>query len=116
MRAMLLAVLLALCAAQATLAADTPAAADGRPSEASVRELFRTMNTRSIIDTVRGQMDSTSSATLDQALAGRALNDRQRQILRDGHEQVMVLISQSLDWNAVVSVMVEVYRAHFTQQ
>ena len=81
-----------------------------------MRELFRTMNTRSIIDTVRGQMDSTSSATLDQALAGRSLNDRQRQILRDGHEQVMVLISQTLDWNAVEPVMVEVYRDHFTQQ
>ena len=115
MRAMLLAVVLALCAAQATLAADTPAADDSRPSEASVRELFRTMNTRSIIDTVRGQIDSTSSATLDQALAGRSLNDRQRQILRDGHEQVMVLISQTLDWNAVEPVMVEVYRDHFTQ-
>ncbi|HKD54714.1 MAG TPA: DUF2059 domain-containing protein [Steroidobacteraceae bacterium] len=116
MKRMLSVALLALCASQATLAADTPAANDSRPTEASVHELFRTMNTRTIIDTARGQMNSSSSATLDHTLAGRPLNDQQRQILRDEHAQVMALIGEALDWNTLEPDMVEVYRNHFTQQ
>jgi hypothetical protein len=113
---MLLAGLLALCASQATFAADTAAATDERPSEASVRELFRTMNTRNIIDTARAQMNSSSNSTLNQALANRPLNEQQRQIVRDEHEQIMGLIGGALDWSTLEPEMVEVYRNHFTQQ
>ena len=116
MKAMLLTGLLALCAGEATLAADTPPASDSRPSEASVRELFRTMNTRSIIDTARAQMNSSSNATLGQALANRPLNEQQRQILRDEHEQIMALLGGALDWNTLEPEMIDVYRNHFTQQ
>jgi hypothetical protein len=113
---MLLTGLLALCATPAAFAADTAAATDTRPSEASVRELFRTMNTRSIIDTAHAQMNSSSNATLNQALASRPLNEQQRQILRDEHEQIMILVGGALDWNTLEPEMVDVYRNHFTQQ
>ncbi|MBV8405089.1 MAG: DUF2059 domain-containing protein, partial [Gammaproteobacteria bacterium] len=107
--------LLVLCAVQATPAADTPAAADSRPTEASVRELFRTMNTRSVIDAARAQIDSSSNATLGQALPGQQLNERQRQIVREGHQQIVALLGETLDWNTLEPGMVEVYRDHFTQ-
>lgn len=116
MKAIVVGLVTALLAAQVTLAADTAASTDTRASEASVRELFRTMNTRGIIDSARAQTESSSGAMLGAALTGRQLNEQQRQILRDGQQQIMALVSEQLDWNTLEPLMVEVYRDHFTQQ
>ena len=117
----ILSAVLAMCASQATLAADVKAAADveaaeSKPSEASIRQLFETMHTASLIDNLMSQVEGTVRGSMAQAVAGQKPNAQQQKILEDMEHRIFALVKEQLDWKELEPMMVDVYRNTFSQR
>jgi hypothetical protein len=100
-------------------AAPSPRPASGPgapPSTESLRKLFATMHTSSLLDNMLKQIDAMTRAQLTQRLAGKPLNDAQRKILQDAQAQVQALVRAELTWDKLEPLILEVYRNNLTQR
>lgn len=98
----------------AALALHAAGAQEVQPSEASVRQLFEVMHTRTLLDSYIGQMDQTIQASMRQALKDTQLNAEQRQILDDMRGELVGMLKEELDWSSLEPQLIEVYRRTFS--
>jgi uncharacterized protein len=98
------------------LAVQPAFAEDARPSETSVRQLFKEMHTSQALRDATEQVDATMRTSLKQAEPGRPLNAEQQKIRDEGEARLMSLVTEALDWSSIEPLMVESYRETFTQQ
>ena len=111
----ILSAVLAMCACQATLAADVKAA-ESKPSVASIKQLFETMHTASLIDNLMSQVEGTVRGSMAQAVTGQTPNAQQQKILDDMEHKIFALAKEQLDWKELEPMMVDVYRNTFSQR
>jgi hypothetical protein len=93
-----------------------PAFANDAPaSDESIREMLAVTDAHKLIDTVRGQVDAMMKDTMQQALHGKAVPADQQVILDRMRTKMAAVVDEVLDWNALQSMYIRVYRASLTQ-
>lgn len=98
-----------------TLLQWTAQAADGPPTEASLHKLLDTMNASKLIDGMWAQMDGMMKAAVQQASAGRPLNDAQKAIADDMVTQIAAVYRETMSWEKFEPVMLRAYQKSLTQ-
>jgi hypothetical protein len=98
------------------LASQAVCSQDAAPTEASVRQLFETMHTSKLIETVTAQLDQVMHSSIQQSLKGEKISAEQQQILDDMGTELAGMMRQYLKWSDLEPQMIEVYRKSFTQR
>jgi hypothetical protein len=98
------------------VAAAAVAAEPGVPSEESIRRLFEVTHLSSLLDSYMTQVKTSVRAGLQQGMADKPLNDRQRQIMDDMGDKMVALMREGLDWPGLEAQITQVYRETFTQK
>ena len=88
---------------------------DSPPSDESIRELLTVSDAHKLIDGVKNQVDGMMKESMRQALQGKTLTGDQQVILDRMQAKMAAVIDEILDWNALQSMYIRVYRASFTQ-
>jgi hypothetical protein len=104
--------LLILLAALPAAAAEPPAP----PSDDSLRQLFETMHTTRMLDSYMRAVDSGMQTGIRSALSGRTPTARQQQIIDDMRAQLVNAMRETLSWEKLEPLFLEVYRHNFTQR
>ena len=99
----------------ALLASWAAPAEEAKPTDDSIRQLFKAMQSSKLIDTYMTQIEDTVHASMQQALAGRQPNLQQQKILEDLGTKILALVKQELNWASLEPMMIEVYRDTFTK-
>lgn len=108
---------LAAAAMLAACAANPPApAADGPPSEASVRELLDVTQGQKLIDGIAAQVDSEIQATIKRSLGSAVLSGEQQAIVDDMRAKIVGAIRDELKWESLEPKIAAVYERAFTQR
>lgn len=105
-----------LVALVATFALQPVFAADPRPSEQSIQQLFQLMHTNQAIGTATAQMDDSIRNSMKQATQGQSLNAEQQTIRDEAQTKIVSIMREALDWSKVEPLLVEAYRNTFTQE
>ena len=105
-----------LVAVVATLALQPAFAADPRPSEQSIQQLFQLMHTHQGMESAAAHMDDTIRSSMNEATRGQPLNAEQQKISDEARVKMVSIIREALDWSKVEPLLVEAYRNTFTQE
>jgi hypothetical protein len=98
------------------LAAPVVWSQDAAPTEASIRQLFETMHTSRLIDTMTAQIDEMVHSSIHESLKEKKLNAEQQRILDDMGSELAAMARQYLKWSELEPQIIAVYRKSFTQQ
>jgi hypothetical protein len=90
-------------------------AAEGPPSEASIRELMQITQAQKLVEGTKGQVDGMVQTSMNKALEGRPVSAEQQKILDDMRAKMMAVLGEELDWNALEPVYIDIYTQSFTQ-
>jgi hypothetical protein len=105
-----------LAAAVLALAALQCALADEKPSEDSLRELIAVTGGKKLVDGVFGQVDAMMQKSTQEALAGRQVTADQQRILDDMRAKALALFKDTVGWETLEPMIIEIYAKTFTQQ
>jgi uncharacterized protein len=100
----------------ALLASSAAFAEEAKPTEESIKQLFRAMHSSKLIDTYMTQIEGTVRASMQQALAGRQPNPQQQEIVDELGKKILSLVKVEVNWANLEPMMVELYRNAFTQR
>ncbi len=89
--------------------------ADAPPTDESIREVFKETHLRGLMGSALEQVKPNISAQLERELAGKPLNEKQRQIIEESSQQRVALMQQALDWELLEPKLIAAYREAFTQ-
>lgn len=104
-------ILLAYVVMSPAIAAELPA------SEASVRELLAITQSRKLVDSTMGQVDTMMQRSMKQALAGQpTLTTDQQKIMDSMRTQMIALIRTDMKWETLEPMFVDIYMQSFTQK
>lgn len=110
MRVILATVFLAALASAPAFAADAP------PSEASIHELLEVTHAHAMLDTVMAQTEGMMKSAMDSSTKGQTLDDGQRKILADGQRKMQNLVLNSLSWDKMQGMYIDIYSKSFSQK
>lgn len=91
-------------------------AADGPPTQASVRELMQITQAQKLVESTRGQVDGMMQTSMNKALEGHPVTAAQQKILDDMRAKMMAVLGEELDWNTLEPIYVDIYTQSFTQR
>jgi hypothetical protein len=94
----------------------TAMAAEIGPSDASVKELLRAMESEKLVDATLEQVDELIQAAMKNALSGRKINPMQQKIIDDMRSKINALFKEQMKWDALEPAFVDIYRRSFSQQ
>ncbi|HEX4648064.1 MAG TPA: DUF2059 domain-containing protein [Steroidobacteraceae bacterium] len=100
----------------AVLATPAALAQAGKPTEASVKQLFEVMHSSSMVDNYMKQVQTTMHTAVQQVTAGETPNPRQQKVVDELQDKIMALVKEQLNWADLEPTMIEVYRDTFTQR
>lgn len=86
------------------------------PSDASLRELFAVTGTRQLADDTAQQADTMMQAAMRQALAGKTISPKEREVLEQMKTRMTDLIKQELQWERLEPRYFQIYRDTFSQE
>lgn len=90
-------------------------AAEGPPSQASIRELMQITQAQKLVESTKGQVDGMMQASMNKALEGRTVTAEQQKILDDMRAKMMVVLGEELDWKTLEPIYIDIYTQSFTQ-
>lgn len=96
------------------IAAQAPAQ-EPMASEASIRDLLAVTATEKMLDGMWAQLDSLMEASMQQALAGQQLTQRQQAIIDDMRKEMVDLLKDELSWSSYEPMMIDIYRNSFSE-
>jgi uncharacterized protein len=100
----------------ATLALQPAFAADNRPSEQSIQQLFQLMHTHQAMENATSQMDDNMRSSANEVAHGQLLNPEQQKIRDEAQAKAVSILKEALAWPSVEPLLVEAYRNTFTQE
>lgn len=86
------------------------------PSDESLRQLFAATHITKIMDAYLTQVDAGMQAGLRAALGDKPPSARQQQIIDDMRTRIMGVFRESLSWEKIEPMMMDIYRRNFTQR
>jgi len=84
-------------------------------SEASIRELMEITQASKLIDGVSVQLDGMMQSTIARSLAGKNISPEQQQVIDEMRTKLVSIMTQSLRWDQMEPMMIDIYRQTFTQ-
>jgi uncharacterized protein len=90
-------------------------AADGPPSEASVKQLLEVSQVHKILDNTMAQMDGFMKQALQQATQGQSLTPQIKTDIEKRQAEMMSIFKDVFDWHKLEPMYVRVYQKSFTQ-
>jgi uncharacterized protein len=86
------------------------------PTDESLRQLFAATHIIKIMDAYLTQVDAGMQTGLRAALGGKTPTARQQQIIDDMRTKIMGVFRESLSWEKLEPMMMDIYRKNFTQR
>jgi hypothetical protein len=94
-----------------------PAFAEEEPAdEAIVRELIEVTEAARLLDDVGTQIDAMMEQSVRNALAGKPVSAGQQALLDELRTKVVGIFRESMSWQAMEPMIIEVYRKSFTRK
>jgi hypothetical protein len=91
-------------------------AADSKPTAESVTQLLDITNTRNLVDSATGQIESAMQAGLKDWFAGRQPTPDQQKILDDMRLKTASLFKEQMNWEKIQPTLIDLYQRSFTQE
>jgi hypothetical protein len=92
------------------------AAANNAPaSDASIREMLELTNAQQMVAGMRGQMSAVMNTAMQNAMKGQTVTPERQAILDRMAAKMSAVVSEMLNWNALLPIYLRTYRDSFTQ-
>ena len=88
---------------------------DAPASEASIRELMAVTEASKLVDGVSVQLDGMMQNAIARSLAGKSISPEQQQVIDEMRTKLVGIMTQSLRWDQMEPMMIDIYRQTFTQ-
>jgi hypothetical protein len=98
------------------LACATAFAADPKPSDDSIKQLFEVMNARKLVDDSVAQVDGYLKSMMEQSLKGKTLTAEEQRLLQKYEVELGRIAKEELTWERYEPIMTRVYQKSFTQE
>jgi hypothetical protein len=85
------------------------------PSETSVRDLMRVMESQKMLDVAFGQLDSIMQSTMKQALQGKDLTPEIQTAMDHARTKMIATMKEEMSWPKLEPVFIDLYKKSFTQ-
>jgi hypothetical protein len=92
------------------------AADETMATEASVRLLMQTTQSRKLVDSMMEKMDSYMQTSMKQALNGTEPTAQQQAVMDGMRKKMVVLFQEEMKWEMLEPKFIELYRQSFTEQ
>jgi uncharacterized protein len=97
-------------------ASAAPAAANNAPpSDESIRQLLELTDARKLVDAAKAQVNTMVTASMQEAAQGKTLTPQQQAAIEKMHSEMMQVVDQMLNWDALLPMYIRIYRQSFTQ-
>ena len=73
------------------------------------------MESRKLLDSVMGQLDSTMRTSMQQALAGQKVTPKQQQVMDQMRVKMVAMFKNELRWETLEPELIVVYEKSFSQ-
>lgn len=90
--------------------------ADTKPSDESIKELLRVTESQKLLDSMMGQMDNLLKSSLQQALQGKTITQKEQKLADDMQKKMIVIFKEEMNWEMLEPLFTQIYRDSFTQQ
>ena len=90
-------------------------AADGPPSDASIREVLDLARAKDLLESVRAQSDASMRTTIKQLTAGQTITPERQAAIDEMLSKVRSLYNETLNWESLEPMYMDIYRQSFTQ-
>jgi uncharacterized protein len=97
------------------LAAAPAFANDGPPTDASIQQLLTLINARQLLDQMKGQLDSFTSAAMRDAQKDQPLTPERQAVLDRAKAKMAAVVADMTNWDTLEPMYVRIYRASLTQ-
>jgi len=91
-------------------------AADGKPSEDSVRQLMEVTQARKLVEHMYKQFDNHLALAMKQTLQGREIPAETQTFMQKTREKLVRLFQEEASWEKLEPIYVKIYADHFTQE
>jgi hypothetical protein len=91
-------------------------AADTPPSDTSIQELFKVMQTHKLLDGMMGQMDGLLRKSVQKRLAGRPVDAGEQKILDEQISEMNQLLQHALAWQTMEPTYAAIYKKSLSQK
>jgi hypothetical protein len=92
------------------------AAANNAPaSDASIREMLELTNAQQMVAGMKGQMSAVMNTAMQNAMKGQTVTPERQAILDRMAAKMSAVVSEMLNWNALLPIYLRTYRDSFTQ-
>lgn len=92
------------------------AAADTKPSEASIKELLTLTDVSKMLDGMWGQIDGAMKGMIAQNTQGQQLNAAQQAAIAEFQSKYLALMREELSWAKMETLFVRVYQNSLNQE
>ena len=96
-------------------AAGTAAANDAPASDASIREMLELTSAHQLIDSMKGQIATTTNSAVRDAIRGQPITPERQAILDRMAAKMSAVTTDLLSWDTLLPIYIRTYRASFTQ-
>ena len=90
-------------------------AADGPPSDTSVKKLLEVSQAQRILDNIMAQMDNMMKQAMQQATQGQTLSPQIKKDIEKRQTEMLSIFKEMLDWHKLEPMYIRVYQKSFTQ-
>ena len=90
--------------------------AETKPSDESIKELLRVTESRNLVDSMMGQMDNLFKSSMQQALQGKTITQKEQKLADDMQKKMNVIFKEEMSWEMLEPLFMQIYRDSFTQQ
>lgn len=90
--------------------------AETKPSDESIKELLRVTESRNLVDSMMGQMDNLFKSSMQQALQGKTITQKEQKLADDMQKKMIVIFKEEMNWEMLEPLFMQIYRDSFTQQ
>lgn len=91
-------------------------AADGKPSEDSVRRLMEVTEARKLVDQMYQQFDNHLASAMKQSLQGREIPAETQAFMQKTREKLVRIFQEEASWEKLEPIYLKIYADHFTQE
>ena len=84
-------------------------------SEASIIAFLKVTKAELIVDSVFASMEPAMRQSIEQASAGKPLNDQQKKVLELAPKRLSAMLRAELSWEKMLPLYIAIYRENFDQ-
>lgn len=87
----------------------------GKPTEASIKQVFELSNTRDMLKNIEGQLDGMMKNMMQQVSKGEPVTAEKQKILDKFREKLIAIHKQEMTWEKLEPMFIEIYSNTLSQ-